>query len=66
MNKINISLKLKLLKEERAKLHALWTAKQFKAATLSLEKLKASIDHNLHMAYALEAKIEEAAVWLKG
>jgi len=37
-------------------------AKQFKEATLSLEKLKASINCKLHTAYALE----EAAVWLKG
>jgi len=42
MIKINISLELKPkpLQEERAKLHPIRTAKQFKVATLSLEKLK--------------------------
>jgi len=41
------------------------TIKQFKAATLWLDKLKASMHWELHVAYALERKIEEAAFLLK-
>jgi len=67
MNNITISLELKpRLQEERAKLHPIGTIKQFKTATLKLEKLKNSMHHKLHAAYALEAKIKEAAVLLKG
>jgi len=63
---ISIELNPKLLQEERAKLHAINTAKQFKVATCSLEKLKALIKQEMHEAYVLETKIEEAAIWLKG
>jgi len=67
MNSITISFKVKpsLLQEERAKLYPIRTIKQFKAATLKLDKLKKSMLCELHVAYALEAKIEEAAVLLK-
>jgi len=67
MNLITISFKVKpsLLQEERAKLYPITMIKQFKVATLHLDKLKASMHQELHAAYALEKKIEEAAVLLK-
>jgi len=67
MNRITISFKVKpsLLQEERAKLYPIAMIKQFKAATLQLGKLKKSMHCKLHAAYALEAKIKEAAVLLK-
>jgi len=45
MNSITISFKVKpkLLQEKRAKLHPIGTIKQFKTATLKLEKLKNSM-----------------------
>jgi len=67
MNLITISFEVKpsLLQEEQAKLYPITTIKQFKAATLQLDKLKASMHWELHAAYALERKIEEAAVLLE-
>jgi len=67
MNSITISFEVKpsLLQEEWAKLYPIKTIKQFKAVTLRLDKLKASMHQELHAAYALEKKIEEAAVLLK-
>jgi len=67
MNLITISFEVKpsLLQEERAKLYPIKTIKQFKAATLRLDKLKTSMNWELHEAYALEKKIEEAAVLLE-
>jgi len=67
MNSITISFEVKpsLLQEEGAKLYPIKTIKQFKATTLRLDKLKASMNWELHAAYALEKKIEEAAVLLK-
>jgi len=58
MNSITISFEVKpsLLQEERAKLYPIKTIKQFKAATLWLDKLKASMNRELHAAYALEKK----------
>jgi len=58
MNSITISFEVKpsLLQEEREKLYPIKTIKQFKAATLRLDKLKASMNWELHAAYALEKK----------
>jgi len=67
MNSITISFEVKpsLLQEEWAKLYPIMTIKQFRAGTLRLDKLKASMHWELHVAYALERKIEEAAVLLE-